>query len=44
MPAETLNQMIMGFAIILGILAIYVVTLIIRLRQATRRFRKNREQ
>jgi hypothetical protein len=44
MPAETLNQMILGFAVILGILVIYVVSLIIRLRKAKRKSRQAREQ
>ena len=30
MPANTLNEMILGYAVILGILLIYVITLIIR--------------
>jgi hypothetical protein len=30
MPANTLNDMILGFAVILGILLIYIITLIIR--------------
>lgn len=44
MPAETLNQMILGFAVILGILVIYVVSLIIRLRKAKRKYRQARQQ
>lgn len=30
MPANTFNDMILGFAVILGILLIYIITLIIR--------------
>jgi competence protein ComGF len=30
MPANTLNDMILGFSVILGILLIYIITLIIR--------------
>ena len=34
MPAETLNEMILGFGVILGILLIYVFSLILRIRKA----------
>jgi len=34
MPADTINEMIMGFAVILGILLFYILTLIIRTRKA----------
>ena len=34
MPANTLNDMILGYAVILGILLIYVITLIVRTRIA----------
>jgi hypothetical protein len=34
MPANTLNDMILGYAIILGILLIYILTIIIRTRKA----------
>ena len=34
MPANTLNDMILGYAVILGILLFYVITLIIRIRAA----------
>jgi hypothetical protein len=34
MPANTLNDMILGYAVILGILLIYILTLIIRIRKA----------
>jgi len=37
MPADTLNEMILGFAVILGILLIYVVILIIRTKKAKSR-------
>ncbi|MFU8826904.1 MAG: hypothetical protein ACNA70_05360 [Brevefilum sp.] len=30
MPADTFNDMILGFAVILGSLLIYIITLIIR--------------
>jgi hypothetical protein len=34
MPADTFNDMILGFAVILGILLIYIITLIIRTHNA----------
>jgi hypothetical protein len=34
MPANTLNDMILGYAVILGILLMYILTLIIRTRKA----------
>ena len=34
MPANTLNDMILGFAVILGLLLIYVITLMIRIHRA----------
>ncbi len=34
MPANTLNDMILGFTVILGVLLIYVLTLVIRIRRA----------
>ena len=34
MPANTLNDMILGYAVILGILLIYILTIIIRTRKA----------
>jgi hypothetical protein len=37
MPANTLNDMILGFAIILGSLVIYILTLIIRTHKAKKR-------
>jgi membrane-bound ClpP family serine protease len=37
MPADTLNEMILGFAVILGILLTYVVILIIRAKKAKSR-------
>ena len=39
MPANTLNDMILGFSIILGSLVIYILTLIIR----THNLRKKRK-
>ena len=40
MPANTLNDMILGFAVILGILVIYILTLIIR----THRLKNSKRQ
>ena len=34
MPADTLNEMILGFAVIFGVLISYAVSLMIRTRQA----------
>jgi hypothetical protein len=36
MPANTLNDMILGYAVILGILLIYILTIIIRTLKAKR--------
>jgi hypothetical protein len=44
MPAETLNQMIMGFAVILGILVMYGVSLVFRLRKAKKKYLQDRQQ
>ena len=41
MPANTLNDMILGFAVILGTILIYIITLIIRIRSATKHDDKN---
>ena len=34
MPSDTMNEMILGFAVILGVLVVYTITLIIRFRKA----------
>jgi|GEM_PF-1040709 hypothetical protein len=34
MPVDTLNEMILGFAVILGVVLIYVLSLILRTRRA----------
>jgi len=34
MPADTFNDMILGFAVILSVLALYVLSLIIRIAKA----------
>lgn len=31
-PADTVNYMIMGFAIILGTMAVYIISLIVRMQ------------
>ncbi|HOM67660.1 MAG TPA: hypothetical protein PLA02_10475 [Brevefilum fermentans] len=44
MPANTLTEMILGFSIILGTLAIYAFTLILRTRHARKKLdQKNRD-
>ncbi len=43
MPADTMNEMILGFAVILGVLIVYAVTLILRFRQAKNKQRHQRE-
>ena len=44
MPLNTLPEMILGFAVILGILLIYIVTLIIRTRKAKSRYQEMQEK
>lgn len=39
MPADTMNDMILGFSVILVVLIIYAMTLILRIRQAKRKQR-----
>jgi hypothetical protein len=34
MPANTLSDMILGFSVILGVLLLYVISLILRFRKA----------
>lgn len=34
MPANTMSEMILGFGVILGVLLVYVLSLIIRTRKA----------
>ena len=34
MPSDTLNEMILGFSVILGVLLFYTLTLIIRTKKA----------
>ncbi len=36
MPADTFNDMILGFAVILSVLALYVLSLIIRISKANK--------
>lgn len=42
MPADTFNEMVLGFAVILGILLIYVLTLIWRFWRLRRLQYRNR--
>lgn len=44
MPLNTLPEMILGFAVILGILLIYIVTLIIRTQKAKSRYQEMQEK
>jgi hypothetical protein len=39
MPADTFSEMILGFGVILGILLIYVLTLILRTQNARKPLR-----
>jgi len=39
MPTDTFSEMILGFGVILGILLIYVLTLILRTQNARKRLR-----
>lgn len=43
MPANTLNEMILGFAVILGTLGVYTISLIIRTRVAKKNKNKPRQ-
>lgn len=40
MPADTLNDMILGYSVIFGILIVYILSLIVR-TQNTKRKRRN---
>lgn len=44
MPPNTISEMILGFAVILGILLIYIITLIIRTRKAKSRYPQTRKE
>ncbi len=35
-PAETFNFMVLGFSVILGVLALYTISLVVRLRNLKR--------
>lgn len=37
MPANTMDSMILGYAVILGVLLIYVISLVVRLSLAKKR-------
>ena len=43
MPVNTLNEMILGFAVILGVLLIYILSLILRTRRAKNRHEHSQE-
>jgi hypothetical protein len=40
MTADTLNEMILGFSVILGVLVVYILTLIFRWRRAGSEFER----
>ena len=44
MPLNTLPEMILGFTVILGILLIYVVTLILRTRKAKSQYQEMQDK
>jgi len=44
MPINTLPEMVLGFAVILGILLVYVLTLIIRIRKTKSRLQQSRKK
>ena len=44
MPSATLNEMILGFAVILGVLAIYVLTLIVRIHKVRNHQKEQTEE
>lgn len=43
MPADTMNEMILGFAVIVGVLILYAVTLMLRTRQAKNKQRTHQD-
>ncbi len=44
MPLNTQSEMILGFAVILGMLLLYVITLIIRTHQAKSRHQRMQDK
>jgi len=34
MPADTMTEMILGFSVIIGVLVVYILTLVARMRRA----------
>jgi hypothetical protein len=40
MPVDTTSSMIFGYAVILGVLALYVITLYVRIKQVKQHHRK----
>ena len=44
MPADTFNDMILGFSVILGVLVLYVLSLFLRFRKARKGQRDKRNQ
>jgi len=44
MPSVTLNEMILGYAVILGVLVLYSLTLIIRIHKAKKYHQKHSKE
>ena len=44
MPADTLNEMILGFAVIFAVLITYAVSLMLRTRQAKGKHRTHQDK
>jgi hypothetical protein len=42
MPADTLNEMILGFSVILGVLVLYTLSLLLRIRKSQRQLKDGR--
>lgn len=42
MPADTLNEMILGISVILGVLALYTLSLSLRIHKAQKRLKNKR--
>lgn len=44
MPADTMREMILGFGTILGVLLVYILTLIVRTYKAKTQYKKKIEE
>lgn len=38
-PAETFNYMVLGFSVILGVMVLYIISLVVRFRNLSKDFR-----